>query len=138
MDKNQLPPEPSTVRPMRSAAHEGISLSRKPNYGRRLFIVSCIAYLFPLIAIVLPAFLLLTVFTAGLDGLIYVLRDGTIPIFLAYIVVSELILLIMSIYYLFRGRLTGKARMMAIISLVMYSLMTTVLLVLSEPWMVEK
>ncbi|HSW91079.1 MAG TPA: hypothetical protein VLG09_00350 [Candidatus Saccharimonadales bacterium] len=137
MDKNQPPSEPSTVRPSTAPTIE--SWSQRANYGRRLFIVSAIAYVFPLIAIVLPAFLLIASFPvgAGLDGLIYVLRYGTIPTFLAYIVASEAILLIMSMRYLLKGRLTGKARVAAIVSLVVYSLLTAVLVVFYALWMGE-
>jgi hypothetical protein len=88
---------------------------------------------------VLPAFLLIASFLvgAGLDGLIYVLRYGTIPTFLAYIVASEAILLIMSIWYLFKGRLTGKTRVAAIVSLIVYSLLTAVLVAFDTLWVVK-
>lgn len=137
MGKNQLPSEPSTVRS--STAPDIEPWSRRERYGRRLFIVSSIAYIFPIIAIVLPAFLLIASFPvgAGLDGLVYVLRHGTIPTFLAYIVASEVLLLIMSSNYLFRGRLTGKTRVAAIVSLVVYSLLTVVLVAFNAFWMEE-
>jgi hypothetical protein len=137
MSKNQLPSEPSTVRPPTAPDIE--PWSRRERYGRRLFIVSAFAYVFPLVAIVLPAFLIFISFpvVGGIDGLIYILRHGTIPTFLMYIVASELLLLIMSSNYLFKGRLTGKTRVAAIVSLVVYSLLTVVLVAFNAFWMAE-
>jgi hypothetical protein len=131
MGKDQLPSEPSTVRPAQSAPTSVEPLSRKGRYGQRLLIVSIIAYAFPLFMVALPIFFSIVI-NSGLEALIYIISFGTTLIFLLNVctLAFEVILLIMSIRYLIKGRLAGKARMAAIVSLVIYSLLTAALLAL--------
>jgi hypothetical protein len=137
MDQNQSPSEPSTVRPV--VPEPPISTS-KVHYGRRLLIVSIIAYLLPLISFVLPALFLgdFPPSGGGLAGILYIIMFGIFLIFLlnVFVIASEITLLIMSIRYLNQGRLAGKARVVASVSLVVYSLLTMALLVLDVVWMI--
>jgi hypothetical protein len=140
MDQNQFPTEPSTERliePVPAAVEPEL---RKVRYGRRLLIVSIIAYALPLLTIV-PSILFVGGFPVGdgMGGLVYVILLGTILAFSMNVVVlaAELTLLIMSIRYLVKGRLTGKTRVAAIVSLIIYSILTGILLTLDALWLVE-
>jgi hypothetical protein len=138
MDQNQFPTEPSTVRPAQSASSAVEPLARKGRYGQRLLIVSIIAYVLPLFMVALPIFFSIVI-NSGLEALIYIILFGTALIFLLNVCVLafEAILLIMSIRYLIKGRLIGKARTTAIVSLFVYSLLTVALLVFDALWTVQ-
>ncbi|HSW91635.1 MAG TPA: hypothetical protein VLG09_03255, partial [Candidatus Saccharimonadales bacterium] len=54
-----------------------------------------------------------------------------------FILTSEVILLVMTIRYLVKGWLVGRARTVAIVSLCLYTLLTIGLLVLDIVWSME-
>jgi hypothetical protein len=134
MDPNQFPTEPSTTRPV--AIEPVVDTTR---YVRRLRRVSIIAYALPLIATLLPI-----PFLGGFPGgdswasVFYLLFYGVFLAFFlnVFILMSEVVLLIMTIRYLVKGWLVGRARTVAIVSLCLYSLLAIGLIVLDILWSV--
>ena len=127
MDQDQFPAEPSTVRPTAPVSPEPVVPQK--HYGRRLLIASIFAYVLPAVGAVILFSALFnppTNTTDGMVGLAYIAVLGVFALMFVSLlmVVFEIILLVMSIRYLTQGKLTGKARIAAIIALVTYSILT--------------
>jgi hypothetical protein len=131
MDQNQFPTEPSTTRPV--AIEPAVDTTR---YVKRLRRVSIIAYVLPLVAFVIPFVVIGGLPYDGWSLIIFLALFGTILAVLlhVFILTFEVVLLTMTIRYLVKGRLVGKARTVAIVSLCLYSLLTIGLIVLDIVW----
>ncbi|HSW91077.1 MAG TPA: hypothetical protein VLG09_00340, partial [Candidatus Saccharimonadales bacterium] len=118
MDQNQFPTEPSTTRPV--AIEPVVDTTR---YVKRLRRVSIIAYVLPLLALVIPFLYLGGLPSDGWGLIIFIALFGAILAVLlhVFILTSEVILLVMTIRYLVKGWLVGRARTVAIVSLCLYT-----------------